>query len=1364
MRLLPLSWWSWLLRLMVMAGSVVLIFEGKSAEASFSAEEVAQGYRQGRVLVKTKEFSTVAGAQAELSVLQAEARAGVRSRRSFRTLTRQHLLEVDRSESIPEVVARLQATGLYEFVEPDAIRYTQVIPNDPRFGEQWALNNTGQSSGSPDADIDAPEGWDVAADASTVIVAVVDTGVRTSHEDLVGNLWVNSREIPGNGRDDDNNGYIDDVNGINAIVARGSSGSGSPADDNGHGTHVAGIIGAVGNNGRGTAGVAWRVKIMPLKFLSSEGRGSVADAAECIDYALANGARVINASYGALSTGQGPSQTEIAAIQRAREAGIIFVAAAGNDGLNLDIARTFPATYALDNIVTVGNSTRLEDIATSSNTGSGAVDLFAPGSEILALSSSSDSSYITLTGTSMAAPQVTGAVALLRARYPTDSHRQIINRLLRSVDPIPKYRGRVQTGGRLNLYKALLQDDTRPFNDDFNARAQLQGELVQVRAASSGATAEVGEPAHAGFSPGATLWWTWTAPVSGEVSVDTQGSAFDTVLAVYTGDSLVGISLVAANDNGTIGQASRLTFLAQAGTAYQLAVGGKGDANGLILLNLGAVPANDDFASATVLSPEPAPITATNAKASSQLGEPAHAGRAARRSLWYRWVAGNSTRVYAAVMSAQLNPVVAVYTGTSLSNLTPIASDVSTATDAEINHALAGFDAIAGTEYVIAVDSTLVGSTEVTGEFVFTLSEAAWVASARDSITSSPVVGSDGTVYVGANDSRFYAFNGLDGSVKWSYSITPATLIDTGTAAVGPDGTVYFGAFNGSLYALKDEGSQASVRWITALGAPITNAPAIGDDGTLYIRIERGVTAVNAESQLVAVEAVSGTVKWRYPFGQEASYAAPSIGTNGTVYVAGGDGALHAVSPAGQRLWRAGVDGQIYSSPAIDRDGNLYVASLNGTAYSFTAAGVQRWRTVIGGFVSSSLAVAFGKVYLASYDKNLYALDASTGAKTWSYALGDEVRASSPAVAQDGSVFIGGYDRRVHHVNADGTRRRTYVGAGWFRSSPLLARGKLYIGNNDGRLYAFEVGLRAAVGTAAPWPQHRHNVRRTGRMVEGLDDPPALGTDFGQGRLINLSVRTQSGQGEGTLIAGFILAGEAAPAKRLVLARGIGPQLTAFEVPGALADPVLTLKTLGGVTLARNDNWGGAPSLVEVASRVGAFVLPDTSSRDAALVTELTAGAYTAEVTSADGGSGIALAEVYDASSPSGLRLANVSVRARSGSGADVVIAGFVISDGPRTVLIRGVGPGLASYGVNGVVPDPRIEVYQGRTLIYENNDWQGAPDVTDASQRVGAFALTLGSRDSALVARLEPGAYTVQLRDRAGSPGVGLIEVYELR
>ncbi len=274
--------------------------------------------------------------------------------------------------------------------------------------------NDGARAGSIEGvDIGASEGWDIRTDASNVVVAIVDTGARYSHEDLSGNMWVNSGEIAGNGIDDDANGFVDDIHGMNALLSSELPGGGDPIDDNGHGTHVAGTVGAVGNNGIGVTGVAWQVQLMPLRLLGSSGAGMDSDAIACIDYAIQNGADIINNSWG----GEGVNRALIDAVQRANEAGIIFVAAAGNGYDDIDINAFTPAGIDLPNVVTVGNHDDRNNLHLTSNYGRGKVDLLAPGTRIRSTTQRTDSSYGIKTGTSMAAPHVSGILALLKAEY-----------------------------------------------------------------------------------------------------------------------------------------------------------------------------------------------------------------------------------------------------------------------------------------------------------------------------------------------------------------------------------------------------------------------------------------------------------------------------------------------------------------------------------------------------------------------------------------------------------------------------------------------------------------------------------------------------------------------------------------------------------------------------------------------------------------------------------------------------------------------------------------------------------------------------------------------------------------------------------
>jgi subtilisin family serine protease len=334
-----------------------------------------------------------------------------------------------------------------------------TIPNDPSFTQLWGLRNTGQSGGAAGADISAVKAWDLTTGSSSVVVAVLDTGLNLTHPDLAANVWVNPNETAGDGIDNDGNGKIDDVNGWDFF-----DNDNTPTDSDGHGTHVSGTIGAVGNNNVGVVGVNWTVRIMALRFLGPSG-GSTADAIEAIDYAtdlkVNHGINLvaINNSWG----GGGFSSLLQTAMQNAGNAGIINVCAAGNEGKNNDVVANYPSNYTLDSILAVAASTRTEQMASFSNFGTTSVDLFAPGHQIYSTlpTAVAASGYGTYSGTSMATPQVTGAVALLRSYLPVaTSLAQIRSRILYNTDRRDGYEGRVRTCGRLNVFRALQDTDT----------------------------------------------------------------------------------------------------------------------------------------------------------------------------------------------------------------------------------------------------------------------------------------------------------------------------------------------------------------------------------------------------------------------------------------------------------------------------------------------------------------------------------------------------------------------------------------------------------------------------------------------------------------------------------------------------------------------------------------------------------------------------------------------------------------------------------------------------------------------------------------------------------------------------------------
>ena len=350
---------------------------------------------------------------------------------------------------VAQAIARLEADPAVAYAEPNYIVRLNLVPNDPRLGEMWGLINIGQSGGTADADIDAELAWGVSTGSGSVLVADIDTGIDYNHPDLAANVWTNFGEIPGNGVDDDGNGFIDDVHGYDF-----ANNDGDPFDDNGHGTHTAGTIGAVGDNGVGVVGVSWRVKIMSCKFLNAGGSGTTANAVRAVDYATQMGAALSSNSWG----GGGFSQALYDAIANANAHNIAFVAAAGNSGVNTDVTPNYPSGYDLPNIIAVAATDRNDLLASFSNWGPTTVDLAAPGVDVL--STLPGNSYGLLSGTSMATPHVAGACALIKAVNPNIPIGQMKSVLLNSVDHVASMNGKCVSNGRLNAFRSIAEPDT----------------------------------------------------------------------------------------------------------------------------------------------------------------------------------------------------------------------------------------------------------------------------------------------------------------------------------------------------------------------------------------------------------------------------------------------------------------------------------------------------------------------------------------------------------------------------------------------------------------------------------------------------------------------------------------------------------------------------------------------------------------------------------------------------------------------------------------------------------------------------------------------------------------------------------------
>jgi subtilisin family serine protease len=317
--------------------------------------------------------------------------------------------------------------------EPNWIFSMAQVPNDPRYTSLYGLTK-----------MRLPLAWDFTTGSSEVVAAVLDSGVDYTHDDLEGNIKINSREVANNGIDDDANGYIDDVRGYDFVEQ-----DADPMDENGHGTHCAGIIGARGNNQLGVVGVNWRVGILPVRVLNTSGRGASTDIAAGIIYAVDRGASVINLSLGSPTL----SQIMEDAIQYALDRDVLVVAAAGNDGTDNDKAPVYPASSAKSNVIAVAASTGGDILASFSNYGLESVDVGAPGDGIL--STVPGNQYDVMNGTSMAAPHVTGLAALLKSLDTNRSNTDIRDVILGTSILRAGMREKVSTGGRVDGAAAI---------------------------------------------------------------------------------------------------------------------------------------------------------------------------------------------------------------------------------------------------------------------------------------------------------------------------------------------------------------------------------------------------------------------------------------------------------------------------------------------------------------------------------------------------------------------------------------------------------------------------------------------------------------------------------------------------------------------------------------------------------------------------------------------------------------------------------------------------------------------------------------------------------------------------------------------
>ena len=586
-------------------------------------------------------------------------------------------------------VKNMMDSGNYEYVEPDWLLSLNATPSDDGFtnGSLWGLQNLGSNlpwfenggfrhpyiigdslTGVSGTDTNITDAWDLTTGSEDIIVAVIDTGVRYTHNDLAANMWNNPDEIPDNGVDDDGNGYVDDVYGISA--QRNGHVHGDPMDDNGHGTHCAGTISAVANGGGPAVGVAWSSKIMALKFMHGNGGGYSSDAVTCIDYAIAKGARVINASYG----GGGPSAYSKNAITRAMDAGIVFVAAAGNNSSNNDRFQQYPANYEVDNIISVAAIDRAGNLANFSNYGKKSVDIGAPGVSIFSTYHLSDTSYKYLQGTSMAAPHVAGVAALLLAREPELTPAEVRERLLATSSPLSSLSGKTLSGGMVNTYGALLAAPKVEISMEVTyspEEVEKDGPMVISARLSA---------------PRPLLGASVSAIMDEETFVMLDNGRGEDKKA---DDGIYTVETFAPN---------LLSF----DLVVQATASGYEPAEATLPVQAFIRPPNDSFARATPLASSISETTGTNKRASLEAGEQAIMFESQiTHTVWYTWQPTRSGQANLDTFGSEFDTTLAAYTGDSIDTLNLVASNDDASSDGFTS--AIQFDAEEGQKYYLQI-------------------------------------------------------------------------------------------------------------------------------------------------------------------------------------------------------------------------------------------------------------------------------------------------------------------------------------------------------------------------------------------------------------------------------------------------------------------------------------------------------------------------------------------------------------------------------------------------------------------------------------------------------------------------------------
>jgi len=1202
-------------------------------------------------------------------------------------------------------------------VSVDHLHFPSAAPDDWKPGLMWNLDQVG-----------ATDAWSFAQGSEDVVVAVIDTGLEQSHPDLRENLWVNPGEIPDNGKDDDGNGFVDDVRGWDFV-------NDDPVteDTANHGTHVSGTVGARGDNGRGIQGVNWRVGLLPLKAGAALGLSTRAinEALRYVADLREDGVNIVatNNSYGSQSSNTVTRDL----ITRHQDLGILFVAAAGNDGVDNDdeANRFFPASYPHDNVISVANSTQGDLLNASSNFGAATVDLAAPGSAVYSTVVFGGFDYNT--GTSMASPLVAGAAALLASREPDLDWREIKARLLDNARPVPALNGRTLTGGRLDLFAALRPD--------------LAGHRLAIEESPGGLVLLPEAPFEVAWrldhDPGAILAF---EALEGPAA---PTSAFEgsTLRLSFPGEGAYRIR-VEATKEGVVRRQERTVL---AGPPADVRSG---------LLHAWDFEGSGDAEPDRAGSGDGALVNAT--RVASPLGKGVRFSGSDSRM---EFPAGSGARVTLSAfvrndnLSSSPHPRIVntpdyfLYFSTRSGAFTPDGNANTLKFFANRTQDFGVWnappDSIRAGEWLHVAAAYDSGDADNLPQLY--INGVPQIARTQRPPVGAQTLGG-GAAFLGDNsptDDTERPWEGLMDEVRiYRRALSPAEIGALAAVpkvarwerfAVAQEGDAVLG--QPIRFALEDaEGMRASgnLRWEVA-----------GPEGGFAFNDASG-----PEAEIVFSEPGEYRTRVRLTDAYATQYWERVL-------------AFEAVEfEAGRYSGAFGDGGLVWVSVDPSRDSG-YVTAVD------PASGFARFREPIevrgdGSFATSA---AFSGRLVGSLDG-----DSLTG-RVEDRDLAFEASRISPASEATGfdGRYVGGAleqasDRIELRVLEAGEAFLSREGFVFDLAQGMLdSSGSFRLASATGRLYTGQVDPQA--GQVRGLAVEEGGEERPFFLQEESAAPP--------NRFVNLSTRGLARTGEGTLIGGFVVQGD--QPQRLLL-RAVGPSLPPDLVPDRLADPRIELRGEGGGLLASNEDWGAAPNpdaLAAAFGAVGAGAFPQ-GSRDAAMLVELDPGAYTALVTPAAGvAPGEALFEVFSFADSSEPSLLNVSTRGLVQGTRKPLIAGFVITgEAPKQALIRAVGPSLANLEVANPLGDPRLVLNASGTNVALSDDWQdgleAGPDgaeppqgpprlLEEAFAQAGALPLDPGSADAAMLVWLEPGKYTALVTGAQGSEGVALVEVFEL-